>query len=227
MSFAARWTFILFITVCALSAWTAPGLAQLNDLGNEDPATSPIYSFNNVPVPLERGAAVEYTLLNFEVHSYEVVYLPEGGLNWTQAKALAQEAGGYLATVHSPSENTFVYGQVAGDRFWSPGDGPQSGSLIGPFLGGFQPQGSPEPDGNWKWANGEFWTQNFWSPDRPNNAGGNANVNAYGGTTEKVLTWTDLSHETSGPNDPSNTQVKGFIIEKFVRQIEGPGSGKD
>ena len=65
-------------------------------------------------------------------HFYEAVLVPEG-IDWNEAKAAAESAGGYLATTTSEEENEFVFGLVSGDAaFWiidAPGNG------RGPWLG--------------------------------------------------------------------------------------------
>lgn len=50
---------------------------------------------------------------NGEQHWFDPVYRPEVGINWVQAKLLAEEAGGYLATLHSEAENAFVFSLIA------------------------------------------------------------------------------------------------------------------
>ncbi len=84
-------------------------------------------------------------------HYYEVILVPEG-IDWQAAYNAANAAGGYLATITSQAENDFVYSLASiNTAFWTPGRGETS---IGPWLGGFQPDGSPEPDGNWQWVTG-------------------------------------------------------------------------
>lgn len=74
-------------------------------------------------------------------HFYEVV-LVSGVIDWESANVAAIEAGGYLTTITSADENAFVHNlAVSNPDFW------HSSGLMGPWLGGFQPEGSPEPDG--------------------------------------------------------------------------------
>ena len=82
-------------------------------------------------------------------HYYEVILVP-AGIDWESAKIAADARGGYLATITSEAENAFAYGLAALDaHYWTPGRG---GTSIGPWLGGFQPDGSPEPGENWQWV---------------------------------------------------------------------------
>src|SRR5215467_4176510 len=68
------------------------------------------------------------------------------GLTWTLADQLAQQAGGYLATITSPEENEFVFSLVNNSAFFSAYNG------SGPALGGFQLEGSAEPADGWSWV---------------------------------------------------------------------------
>jgi hypothetical protein len=86
-----------------------------------------------------------------------------GGLSWTEAQSLAASAGGYLATITSAGENTFVAGLLessTADRAW---------------LGGTD----SATEGTFKWAGGPEAGNNFtftsWFPGEPNN-----NTSTYG-----------------------------------------------
>lgn len=99
-------------------------------------------------------------------HLYEVVLVSEG-IDWQSAQNAALTAGGYLATITSAAENAFVYSLASSNSsFWTPGRGETN---LGPWLGGFQPDGSPEPDGNWQWVTGEPFVYTNWDPGEPNN----------------------------------------------------------
>ncbi len=50
-------------------------------------------------------------------HYYEAIYTPEG-INWLDAQKYALAHGGYLATISSPGENTFVFNLVKDPKFW-------------------------------------------------------------------------------------------------------------
>ncbi|MCR8722887.1 caspase family protein [Frigidibacter sp. ROC022] len=98
--------------------------------------------------------------------------------NWEQAKATAARAGGHLATLTSPEENSFVYGLVADDdRFWL-----RHGDewVTGPTIGLYQLPGAREPDGGWVWVTGEASDWLNWQPPFPNNNQGIANIGGYG-----------------------------------------------
>ncbi|MCK4303367.1 MAG: hypothetical protein KAY24_03945 [Candidatus Eisenbacteria sp.] len=96
-------------------------------------------------------------------HYYEGVVVP-GDCTREEANQLATSstwmgAHGYLATSTSAEENEFVWNEL-GDvgTYW---------------LGGYQPPGSPEPDGGWTWVTGEPWVHTNWHQGEPNNSGGN------------------------------------------------------
>ncbi len=102
-------------------------------------------------------------------HWYEAVYVP-AGIDWASADVAARVAGGHLASVSDAAENDFVFGLVDDPRFWFPD---RYNSNIGPWLGGVQPSGSPEPAGGWEWVTGEPFTWTSWAAGEPNNLGGN------------------------------------------------------
>ena len=186
----------------------------------------PIYTFNDAPVEVVRwDASGDFILANGEAHSYEVVYLPEGGINWVQARYLAEEAGGYLATVTSDEEAEFLLNLVQDEKYWFQWNETHNYIMNGPFLGGYQPAGSNEPDGNWQWVSGEPFEYTNWAydgmagdedsrpNDQPNDATGNQNVIALGEVNIPVSTWGDFPYRLSSYNDPNEGGVYGFIIE--------------
>ena len=121
-------------------------------------------------------------------HKYESIAVPSW-LNWYAAKNAAEAAGGYLATIHSESENQVVFGLVDSPEFWTVGGNP-----LGPWIGGYQPAGSPEPDGNWRWVTGEPWTYSNWDPGEPSNADGLENALSFVARSEDQRTdkWNDV-----------------------------------
>ena len=112
-------------------------------------------------------------------HYYAAVAVP-GGIDWDGAAAAASARGGHLATVTSAEENAFIYSLVDSPEFWSqlPSSttrssvaASESGYLtFGPWLGGLQPPGSPEPGGGWQWVTGEAFSYSNWHLGQPNEA---------------------------------------------------------
>src|SRR6266478_4337030 len=84
-------------------------------------------------------------------HFYEAV--ATSGIVWSNASAAATNRGGYLATITSAQENQLVFGLIQGNtNLWT--RRPSTDSW-GPWIGGVQPPGSPEPAGGWTWVTGE------------------------------------------------------------------------
>jgi hypothetical protein len=94
-------------------------------------------------------------------HYYEIFDLRNDPKTWTEARDLAAGLNhmgltGYLATITSGEENDFITGLY--------------GTGCDAWIGGFQPPGSPEPNGNWGWITGEGFSYKSWDGDEPNNA---------------------------------------------------------
>ncbi len=94
-------------------------------------------------------------------HYYESV---AESLTWEQAKIAAElriykGMQGHLATVTSEEENSFIVDHVISNNYYY-------------WLGGFQPEGTPEPpyDNNWQWVTGEIWDTEWdkWNTNEPN-----------------------------------------------------------
>jgi hypothetical protein len=130
-------------------------LPALDIQGNEKSGGSKLYTFKNAPVQVIRSKPVSLNLPGGEIHWYEVIYLPEGGINWVQAKVLAEQVGGYLVTLHSDRENEFVFNLIKDMKFWFKWDSSHNYVMNGLFIGAFQPVGSREPNGGWRWVTGE------------------------------------------------------------------------
>ena len=92
-------------------------------------------------------------------HFYETVIVP-GGISWTDANSLAQQAGGHLVTLNSASENEFVYSIINHEDYWDGGSGP--------WIGAYQPSGSVEPAGGWRWVTDEPFHYTHWHETQPN-----------------------------------------------------------
>jgi hypothetical protein len=203
------------------------GGPQLDEAGTEidERHPSPHLTFATILVPFERMAPVPFTLPNGQTHRYEVVYTPEGGINWVQAKSLAEQAGGHLATITSAEENAFVFDLIKDKKYWYQWDITHHFVMNGPFLGGYQPRGSREPKGGWRWVTGEPWDYENWAWEgmpgdndprpstQPNDATGNQNVIAFGEVNMPVPTWGDFPHKFGTYRSPFPGRTHGFIIE--------------
>jgi len=153
-------------------------------------------------------------------HFYDVILVP-GGINWESAKTAAIAAGGHLATITSPEENAFIHGLASSNPdFWS--FQPHSGEYIGPWLGGFQPEGSPEPGGNWQWVTGEPFAYTNWTPREPDNGNwGEDRLHFWDGRTPVPMasTWNDL------PSDYGLSNPWAYVMEYPSKPAVIPAPG--
>lgn len=143
----------------------------------------------------EPSAAVQW---DANGHYYEVVSVP-AGLTWDAARAAAVARGGYLATITSREENDFVHSLIDDQPgYWTTSGTAPNQNASGPWIGLYQPTGSPEPAGGWTWMTGEPLTFTNWAVNRPNNLDGIENYGHFFGmgTGNYADTWNDL------PNDP-------------------------
>ena len=131
-------------------------------------------------------------------HYYQAVALP-GRLNWADAQAYAEAQGGYLATITSDAENSFVLGLINHPQFWI-----YDGNNAGPYIGGFQPPNSVEPAGGWTWVNNEGpVTYANWAPGQPDNSGGTEDRIHFwssGGPGNRQPTWNDTTETWAAPS---------------------------
>lgn len=95
--------------------------------------------------------------------------------NWTQTESEAVRFGGHLVAINSAAENAWLVSAF-----------PQTA-----FIGLYQPDGSPEPAGNWGWSNGEALTYTNWRAGQPDdylgrNDYGQINIGAADGLWDDV-----------------------------------------
>ncbi|MDX2146452.1 MAG: lectin-like protein [Planctomycetota bacterium] len=136
--------------------------------------------------------------------AYQAFQAPEG-ITWAQADAQAQSLGGHLAVITSAAENDFVYSFVGGNQaFWA---SESNGNALGPWIGGVQPAGSPEPGGGWSWVTGEPFAFSAWALGEPNNSNGGIEdrLQFFGNAVPASNRWNDYP---GGRNT-----VRGFIVE--------------
>jgi hypothetical protein len=95
-------------------------------------------------------------------HWYEVVSVTSG-INWADANSAATAQGGYLATLTSADENSFVFEltQTAVPSVWYSA----AEWTVGPWLGGTD----AEVEGDWKWVTAEPWSYSSWLGGQPDN----------------------------------------------------------
>lgn len=147
-------------------------------------------------------------------HFYEAIAVPTG-ITWTDANEAAKSAGGYLATITSPEENNFVFSLIDNDIYWF--HVPPS-SNIGPWIGGYQPEGSSEPDGGWQWVTGdEEFNYTNWDEGVPDNQQRGDCIEQdylhFGWKLPRTTKWNDL-----WDNCP------GFLPHGYVIEIPEPAT---
>jgi hypothetical protein len=140
------------------------------------------------------GAAFQWTVgSGGNDHWYEPVSFGTG-ISWSDAQSAATLAGGYLATVTSAAENSFVFSLVDQAAYWH-ADAFYNSS-VGPWLGGSQPNGSPEPGDGWTWLNGDGgFTFTAWAVGQPDNFGAGEDKLHYlvpGSMSLRAATWNDV-----------------------------------
>jgi hypothetical protein len=175
-----------------------------------------------IQLDLDGGKQADYTITLKGLHSlalsdfmgvkesagntYEAVLT--GKITWAAAKAMAEQMGGHLATITSAAEDALVFSLINDPKYWSPNGN------HGPWLGGYQPAGSPEPAGGWTWVTGEAWTYSNWAPGQPGDIdaddGAHENILHYHFPNGGVPMWNDWHDGSSaGPE----LDVVAFVVE--------------
>jgi hypothetical protein len=122
-------------------------------------------------------------------HYYEII---EGNFTWDQAKADSETrsfngASGYLATLTSLEENSFICESFALKEVYA-----------GPLFGAWWERADgPVETAGWSWVTGEPFVYTYWYPGEPNHSGGE-----------------DVIHFLAGKwNDTSRSYASSYIIE--------------
>jgi hypothetical protein len=161
-----RWLFIilLFLTTDLFAQFTYSGyIYNANGSGA-----------NNVPIKLYRRTNSTITGFtsqnNYNGHSY---YRSTGSSTWTTARSNCTSMGGYLVTVTSSGENSFLF------NLWPSG-----------WIG----LTDEVTEGTWRWVTGETYSYSSWNGGEPNNSGNEDYVQFVGGGK-----WNDLNNASSLP----------------------------
>lgn len=208
----------------------------INGVGFDVSKDYQFFTWDNLPedLILERQPLKVFTNTDGETHYYEVVYNKNGNLNWYQAAKLAEEAGGYLASVTSQGENDFLYNLISDPKYYYQFPKYVEGKsranhyevMIGPMLGGYQPADAEEPLGDWRWLSGEKWAYSNWVKNlddgvfdkdprpntQPNDSNGGQDVMGFGELNLPVSTWGDYT-DSAGTYGFRSPKRMGFIIE--------------
>jgi hypothetical protein len=142
-----------------------------------------------------------------------VAVLIWGNMDWDGALALSEAAGGHLVTLTSPEENSFVFELISrDDRFWmQSSSGTRLSEAVGPHIGLFQPPGSREPAGGWRWVTNEPLNYTNWMPN---------NLDNYADREHRATFYNNEPHRAGAGRTPPSPQwndiqagIRSLIIE--------------
>jgi hypothetical protein len=188
-----------------------------------------------------RGAWVQWTTASGgNNHWYQVFTAPDvigtgKGISWTDAKAAAESKGGYLVTIRSAAETTFInnlislsahpsYWQDLGWGYFGPWIGAQQNPLPTTF-------GPSYSNTNWTWVTGEPWNYTDWGNltgenHQPNDGHAlvNGGVDGNGGWEEDKIMfmkfswvtnpfWCDAANIDPAPPIASGKAPVAYIVE--------------
>ena len=149
-------------------------------------------------------------------HFYLVV--ESGPITWQDARDEAEFMGGHLATITSLAENQHIAQLLdlnPNNNYFSPV------KQWGPWLGGYQPEDSNEPDEGWTWVTNEDWAYENWAPGEPTNFCSESEASQ------------DYLHFNGGPfvsqwNDQTNFECAGdspiaFVVEWSIDDCNSNG----
>ncbi len=111
----------------------------------------------------------------------------DAAMTWSDARAYCESQGGYLATLTSAEEDSFVYQNVGQDG-------------VAMWLGGTD----ETSEGTWEWITGEAWSYTNWASGQPNNIS----------PGQDYLSYFDLAPgqwDDAGP--PGGNETFSFICE--------------
>ena len=141
---------------------------------------------------------------------------------WDEAEAALESAGKHLATITSGAENAFAYDLIDDAGFWS-----LAGDFCpGPFIGGNQTPGSPEPSGGWTWVTGEPFGYTNWAQDEPGDSDfANENRLAFGlGDCGPQVATAPVWHDVEGNESGVHSYVAEWdgepVTVEFTQSIQ-------
>jgi hypothetical protein len=153
-------------------------------------------------LPFQAHAGIVYNPENG--HSYQAVI---GPVTWEQARvaALGYENNGvtgHLVTITSASENLFLTNTYT------------ASGLDGLWIGGYQPAGSAEPNGGWRWVTDEPFVYTNWFGSEPSNTLGNE---------DSIIFAHPVQTDGKPWNDANGTSLSnGFIVEYDGSSVPEP-----
>ena len=137
---------------------------------------------------------------------YLLVRAP-GPLGWVEAQEAAQQFGGNLASIGDADENAAVFDLLQdGSSVFQNRRILFVTASVGPWIGGYQRRGSPEPAGGWTWADGTAVRYQNWRSGEPNDMMGEQFMVIYCAPNRICSTWND----TNGLSFP----VISYLVER-------------
>ena len=104
--------------------------------------------------------------------------------NWNTCAAAAAAEGGYLATITSAEEQTWVFDNL--------GVAGRPAAWLGAT--------DTVTEGTWEWASGETWTFSNWAAGEPSDAAGTEN-------------WLAMASDGTWSDEPGTQSMWGYIVE--------------
>lgn len=171
-------------------------------------------------VPLTAIAQpVQWTVASGGDGNYYEAVVESSPISWLSARDAAESRSfmdhtGVLASAFYQRKDVFIR-QLA---LTTPGAfAIVSGGFSGPWIGGFQLPGSPEPAGGFIWINGDPWSYTNWFHGEPNNGAGDVpheeavQLFFQGSMEASNVHWNDLSSGDDG-FWPVNAYVVQYTI---------------
>lgn len=178
-----------------------------------------------------KNEKVSFTNKNGITHYYELVEIPNGGVEWLCAAYLAQQNGGYLVCPETEDENKFVFNLIDKEEYWFTWDETHNYVTSGSPIGGFQEMDESDetdPSEGWMWLSGNKMDYTNWcknldddildkdprNNNQPNDATrGNQDAMCYGEITSRVSTWGDFPIRFGDLRGGEGATFYAFVIE--------------
>jgi hypothetical protein len=173
------------------------------DYGQCHDGTLPDYDGNNIPDCCERGEVcvvgsypVQWRAEQGGNGHWYLLKTQQTGIDWSNANSFAASVNGRLGQIESAVERQFLFDlSAASIAAWNR----DAGGALGPWLGGWQQSGAPEPNGGWIWTDGspvDFAICNLVNSD-PSGCGTNENRMSFWCKEAAALFPGSVAYETS------------------------------
>lgn len=144
----------------------------------------------------DAGRAIPEGAVQWPSNGHYYVLVVKDAITWFDAEDEATALGGHLATITSADENSFVYEIVRKvPSAWL--------DDLGPWLGGFQSEGSLEPGDGWSWVTGEPFVYERWAEGQPDDASDEEHLHFMGDLNGNNR-WNDLQ---------GSIPLRGYVVE--------------